>query len=95
MSDLKQRSQYGNNSEDRQGNLPYQIHSAPLGWKLTTPARKRYVEAAAALAGYDDNEALPMPKKLSELAATLNLPKEFDGRLRRGLTGPRPGVKMR
>lgn len=70
--------------------IPYVVHSAPMGWKLTTPARKRFVEAAALLAGMGENEPLPMPDRLSELPESLGLPPDLDERVRRGLAGPAP-----
>ncbi|GMH88444.1 hypothetical protein TrVE_jg6952 [Triparma verrucosa] len=77
-------------AEDEGEPIPYIVHSAPMGWKLTTPARKKYVEATAQLAGYGDNEFLPLPDKLSELGSTMGLPDEFDRSLRAGNSGPAP-----
>lgn len=81
--------------EDEGEPIPYIVHSAPMGWKLTTPARKKYVEATAALAGYGDNEFLPLPNKLSELGSTMGLPSEFDRSLRAGNSGPSPKLFTR
>ncbi|GMH66046.1 hypothetical protein TrLO_g12445 [Triparma laevis f. longispina] len=58
-------------------------------------ARKKYVEATAALAGYGDNEFLPLPNKLSELGSTMGLPSEFDRSLRAGNSGPSPKLFTR
>ena len=84
------RSRGGTESLDSAEPIPYIVHSAPMGWKLTTPARKRFVEATAQLAGYGDNEFLPLPEKLSQLGTTMGLPAEFDGSLRKGNSGPAP-----
>ena len=74
--------------------IPFVVHSSPMGWKLTTPARKRFVEAAALLAGLGDNERLPMPERLSELPESLGLSSGMQERARRGLAGPAPRLPL-
>jgi hypothetical protein len=71
--------------------IGYIVHSAPMGWKLTTPARKRFVEAAALLAGLDENEPLPMSTRLSDLPGNLGISPALTGSLRQGSSGPLPG----
>ena len=70
--------------------VPYVVHSTPMGWKLTTSDRKRFVEAAARMGGYGEHEFLPMPEKLSQLGETMGIPGEFDSVLRSGGSGPSP-----
>jgi hypothetical protein len=77
---------------EQEEEIPYVVHSTPMGWKLTTAARKKYVEATARIAGYGDNEFLPMPAKLSKLADTMGVPPEFDRSLRGGGSGPAPSL---
>ena len=77
---------------DDEEEIPYVVHSAPMGWKLTTAARKKYVEATARLAGYGENEFLPMPTKLSKLGETMGVPNDFDKSLRSGGSGPAPSL---
>jgi len=77
--------------EEGEAEVGYIVHAAPMGWKLTTPARKRFVEATALLAGYGENECLPMPDKLSDLPDVLGIPQHLTNSLRQGSSGPMPG----